>query len=86
MIQKPKNQKVMKYNTISLALVIGLVIITSSAVFAEQYNVDFVINEQKTKSPNSVEPVDSLSNAWRVGLQSNLLGGWLKGSGELTLR
>ncbi len=73
----------MKYNTISLALVIGLVIITSSAVFAEQYNFDFVINEQKTKSPNSVEPVDSLSNAWRVGLQSNLLGGWLKGSGEL---
>jgi hypothetical protein len=73
----------MKYKNISLALFFGLVIVTSSAVFAEEYNFNFVINEQQTKSSNLADSESPLSNAWRVGLESNLLGNWLKGSSEL---
>ena len=48
----------MKYKNYNLILLFGLVIVTSSAVFAKEYNFDFVIDEQTTKSSNSVDSAD----------------------------
>ena len=73
----------MKYKNYNLILLFGLVIVTSSAVFAKEYNFDFVIDEQTSKSSKSVDSAAPSNNEWRVGLQSNLLGSWLKGSGDL---
>lgn len=73
----------MKCKNTDLTPLLGLVIFTSSAVFAKEYNFDFVIQDQTTKPQNSADFDDSSNNAWRVGVQSNLLGNWLKGSGDL---
>ncbi len=71
----------MAFKPICLIFCIGLN--SLSTVLAEDYKFDFEINEQASKTSNSSAQNDSLINTWRIGMQSDLFGGWLKGSGKL---
>ncbi len=73
----------MAFKRVCLSFCIGLIFNCFSVVSAEDYKFDFEINEQAGETRNSSAQNDSLINTWRIGLESDLFGGWLKGSGKL---
>jgi len=73
----------MAVKPICLLIYIGLIFSPFSTILAEDYKFDFEINEQTRKTSHSSVQNDQLINTWRIGLESDFFGGWLKGSGKL---